>query len=142
MMELDSKSCTVSESDPTDSPDVSMGEPWSPIHSECGGPDEDAASTDHEGFIPYDEEEEHRDVYELDIMGGHVDAEVEALHHSLREHIASLTSSFIMNGIKITQVMHCLQRRIETTFVLTVSASRVICRVQRSMSCAASSATK
>jgi hypothetical protein len=45
MMELDSKSCTVSESDPTGSPDVSMGEPsdegsrpWSPIHSECGGP--------------------------------------------------------------------------------------------------------
>jgi hypothetical protein len=45
MMELDSKSCTVSESDPTGGPGVSMGEPsdegsgpWSPIHSECGGP--------------------------------------------------------------------------------------------------------
>jgi hypothetical protein len=39
MMELDSKSCTVSESDPTGSPDLSMGapsdegsRPWSPIH--------------------------------------------------------------------------------------------------------------
>lgn len=89
-MELDFIS-GASDSDPATT-DITMGDsddegslPQSPNHSEHSELDEDATSTheDYEEFVPYDEEEENG----LDMMpvGGHVDAEVEALHHSLRE---------------------------------------------------------
>jgi hypothetical protein len=69
--------------------DVSMGEPEegpSPNHSEQSESDEDAVSNHANENVQYDEEEENNNVVdELDMVGGPVDAEVEALHHSLRK---------------------------------------------------------
>jgi hypothetical protein len=63
--------------------DVSMGKPDegpSPNHS-----DQESDESDHTDEVPYDEEEENNDMDELDVIGGHVDGEVEALHHSLHK---------------------------------------------------------
>jgi hypothetical protein len=70
--------------------DVSMGEPDEGPEGPSPNPwdresDEDAVSNHADETVPYDEEEENNDMDELDVIGGHVDAEVEALHHSLRE---------------------------------------------------------
>lgn len=58
----------------------------SPNHSDQES-DEDAASNPShtDEIVPYDDEEENDGVDELDVRGGHIDAEIEALHHSLRE---------------------------------------------------------
>lgn len=69
--------------------DVSMSEhdeDPSPNHSDQES-DEDAASNPShtDEIVPYDKEEENDGVDELDVRGGHIDAEIEALHHLLHE---------------------------------------------------------
>jgi hypothetical protein len=70
------------------SSDVNMGEPDegpSSNHSEQSESDEDTASNHTDEIVLYDEVEENNNVDELDVIGGQVDAEVEALHHSLHK---------------------------------------------------------